>query len=80
MIFISAVLELFEELLLQRLDRLNWHDPHDRLTEDEIQDSLDYALVTKGNVADLVLHVTLPFPGWTRRQKKEGGAGSRPLP
>jgi hypothetical protein len=62
MMFSPAVLEMFEELLRQRLERLNPQDPHDRLTEDEIQNSLNYALVTKGNVAEYEIRMEFEHP------------------
>jgi hypothetical protein len=62
MIFTRTVLEMFEELLRQRLERLNPQDLRDRLTEDEIQDSLNHALITKGGIAEYEIRMEFEHP------------------
>jgi hypothetical protein len=55
-IFSKAALELFSELLQERLKR------HRTLTEDEIENSLNYSLVERGNLAEFEIRMEFEHP------------------
>jgi hypothetical protein len=58
MIFSETALELFRELSQERLKRQR------TLTEDEIQDSLNYSLITRATLAEFEIRMEFEHPGF----------------